>query len=361
MNYPTGALKDKRKPDELVRFYVPKVAVAPRQIDWVKYAPMAFNQDSRQKCVGAAFAELMAYDAAGAGEIPAGLPLYFSTWWIYNWARFMRGWLNEDCGSYPEDAATAICEHGLMPYTLWPCKRDEFGTIAMDTTDPNTKAGAIQLPNTNKARIDNGVEGLTLALAEGPVSIAVPWFDKWGSSYKSGVLPPIADQEMSGRHCIVFDGHDMDKGMFYGPNSWGEWGIKESALGERQSRCGVAMPFEYIELFKSKFGGYDAWDIDHDKVPPLPDMNFTLITHTAEGTDKVVCPARISLEINAGKKSGYEFSRWKPSNNIHNPYSADTFITMLDDAEVSAYFKANKAKRCDLFAWAKLLNKAQGI
>jgi hypothetical protein len=361
MQYPTGALKDKRKPDALVRFYVPKVAVAPRQIDWVKYAPMAFDQDSRQKCVGAAFAELMAYDAAGAGEIPAGLPLYFSTWWIYNWARWMRGWLNEDCGSYPEDAATAICEHGLMPYTLWPCKRDEFGTIAMDTADPQTKGGAIMFPNTNKARIDNGVEGLTLALAEGPVSIAVPWFDKWGSSYKSGVLPPIADQEASGRHCIVFDGHDMDKGMFYGPNSWGKWGIQESALGERASRCGFAMPFEYIELFKSKFGGYDAWDIDHDKVPPLPEMKFKLIAHYAGGEIDLSVPAGNQASLYAGKKSGYEFSRWRPGNNINNPYSADTFITMLDDAEVSAFFKANKAKRCDLFAWAKLLNKAQGI
>jgi hypothetical protein len=153
----------------------------------------------------------------------------------------------------------------------------------------------------------------------------------------------------------------MDKGLFYGPNSWGEWGIKESAMGERQSRCGFAMPFEYIELFKSKFCGYDAWDIDHDKVPPLPDMKFTLTTHTAKGKDTVVCPARISLEINAGKKSGYTFSRWKPSNNINNPYSADTFITMLDDAEVSAYFTKNKANRCALFLEALLANKAQGI
>ena len=29
------SMKDKRKPDELVRFYAPKVAVAPRQVDWV--------------------------------------------------------------------------------------------------------------------------------------------------------------------------------------------------------------------------------------------------------------------------------------------------------------------------------------
>jgi hypothetical protein len=353
MEHPTGALKDKRKPDELVRFFSPKVSEAPRQIDWVKYAPMAFNQDGRSKCVGAAFAELMAYDSAIAGEIPAGLPLYWSTWWIYNWARWIRGWLNEDCGSYPEDAATAICEHGVMPYALWPCKRDEFGTIAMDTTDPNTKGGAIKLPNTNKARIDNGVQGLMLALAEGPVSIAIPWFSSLWGRYASGVLAPIANAEMDARHNVLFDGFDQERGLFFGPNTHGEWGIKESALGERQSRCGFAMPMEYIELFKTKFDGYDAWDLDHGKAPPLPEMRFNLITHSAEGKRDDICGAGSKVSLHAGKKSGYEFSRWRPSNNLDNQFSADTFIRMLDDAEVSADFIKTKAKRCDLFEIAR--------
>ena len=355
MNYPTGALKDKRKPDELVRFYAPKAVERPRRGGWSNYNPYPFNQDGKSMCVGVADAELMANDAARLGIIPTGKPLFYSPWYIYNWARFMRGWLNEDNGSYPEDAAQAICEHGVLRYDRMPCKRDEFGNIAMNTADPSTfEPYASKYPNIVKARIDNGVQGILAALADGVVSIAVPWFDKWGSSYKAGPLPPIADQEISGRHNILFDDWDEDEGMFYFPNSWGEWGIQEAVASERPFRCGGKMPFEYIELFKSKFGGYDAWDLDFNPADPEPPMVFYLSAKAAEGgygTGDYAAGSK--AEIYAGKKIGFEFSSWKPGLNVANPFSASTKVLMLDDAEINAYFKANKAKRCDLFAQAR--------
>ena len=359
------SMKDKRKPDHQVRFYAPKAIEVPKQGDHSKFAPYRFDQDGRGMCVGVSLAEQLAYDAAQQGMIPAGLPLYFSPWWNYNWGRFMRGWLNQDDGSMPEDVATAICDHGVMPYTRWPCKRDEFGNIAMDTTDPNTKiADAIKFPNMVKSRIVDGVDGLLAALASGDVvSIAVPWFAKWQSSYRSGVLPPIADQEIDGRHCILFDGWDKDKGLFYGPNSWGEWGIQESAMGERTTRCGFAMPFEYIELFKSKFGGYDAWDIDYDTILPLPPMQFSLAMKAEPGCYGAgIYAAGSKVEVYAGKKvGGGDFSRWRPGLNLDNQWAAKTTITLMDDTVLQAYWLQLQVKRCRLFDIAKARNQREGI
>ncbi len=357
MPRPTGALKDIRKPDDQVRFYRAKTAIVPDEGDWSMWNALWFDQDHRNKCVGAAFGELMANDAARLGIIKPGLPLYYSTWYIYNWARLMRGWLYEDCGSYPEDAADAICEHGILRYDLWPCKRDSSGTILMDTTDPSTKESyARKYPNMVKARINNGVEGLLAALSDGVVALATPWFDKWDSSYNVGVLPSITSETMSGRHCFLLDGWSQKDGLFYGPNTWGEWGIQQSALGMRPHRCGFAMPFEYIELFKSKFGGYDAWDIDFEATDPETEMLFQLLLHAGEGGFGTgMYPSGSKVEIYAGKRAGAEFSRWDPMDNVDNLWLAKTNITMMDNTELTAMFREQqkKAKRCKLFDIAK--------
>lgn len=358
-------MKDKRKPDELVSFYQAKAVAIPRQIDHSQFNPRYFNQDGQPMCVGVADAEAIANDAARKGMIPAGLPLYFSPIWNWNWGRFMRGTLNDKEGTYPEDVAQAICEYGVMPYTKWPCKRDDFGNIAFDPTDPNTRStDAIMLPNMRKARINNGVQGLLAALADGVVSIAVPWFDEW-NDYISGILAPIANATISARHNFVFDGFDQDAGLFFGPNSWEEWGIKESALGERPTTCGFKMPFEYIELFKQKFDGYDAWNFDFEYLN-LPAMIFNLMLSTVPGGGGYgagMYPAGSRVEIYAGKKAGFDFSMWKPTLNLDNPFSMTTKITMLDDAEITAYFKEQQkqAKRCRLFDIAKALNKKEGL
>jgi hypothetical protein len=275
----------------------------------------------------------------------------------------MRGWLNEDCGSMPEDAAQAICEHGVLRYNLMPATMVN-GSISMNTTDPTTlEPQATKYPNTVKSRIVDGVSGLLAALADGVATVAVPWFDKWGSSYNSGVLPPIVNEEISGRHDLLFDGADQDKGLFYGPNTWGEWGIQESALGLRPTRCGFAMPFEYLEVFKKLFGGYDAWDVDHDPVAPELPQIYNLILHSlASGDISFSIEAGNKVEIYAGTKAGYTFSSWKPSDYADNRWHEKTTVTMNDTPiEMSAYFTKNKAKRCALFLEALLANKAQGI
>jgi len=364
VQHPTGALKDKRKPDELVRFYVPKAVTRPRVGSWAQYNPWPFNQDGRGMCVGVADCELMANDAARLGIIPVGKPLFYSPWYVYNWARFARGWLNEDKGCYPEDAATAICDHGVLRYDCWPCVRDEYGNIAMDKQDPAIwEARASRYPGLVKARIDNGVEGLLAALADGVVSLAVPWFSKWGSSYRSGVLPPIKGESSDSRHNILLDGWDENEGMFYGLNSWGEWGIRETALvTERPFRCGFKFPFEYIETIKADFGGYDAWDTDFDAAEPEAPMQFALTVKAAVGGyGSGLYAAGEKVQIDCGSQGGYTFSQWKPALNIDDPKSALTAIRMLDDTTVSAYFTKYKAKRCDLFALAKLLNQREGI
>lgn len=363
MQHPTGALKDIRKPDEKVRFYVPKAVTRPCKGSWAKYNPWPFNQDGRGMCVGVADCELMANDAARLGIIPAGKPLFYSPWYVYNQARFARGWLNDDFGCYPEDAAAAICEHGILRYDCWPCERDEFGNIAMDKQDPAIwEARASRYPNMVKARIDNGVEGLLAALADGVVSLAVPWFSKWGSSYISGVLPPIKGESSDSRHNILLDGWDEDEGMFYGLNSWGEWGIREAEDGDRPFRCGFKFPFEYIETIKADFGGYDAWDIDFDAALAEAPMTFALTALVGPGGyGSGIYAAGEKVEIYAGNRKGYTFSQWKPGLNVDDSRSPLTAVWMLDDTTVNAYFKTGKTQRCKLFDLAALLNKREGI
>lgn len=360
---PTGALKDKRKPDDQVRFYVPRAAYVPVKGDWSPFNPWPFDQDGRGMCVGVADCELMANDAARLGIIPANYPLFYSPWYIYNRARHMRGWLNDDNGCYPEDAAQSIVEHGVLRYDSWPCERDEYGNIAMDKTDPTIwEMAASRYPGVGKARIDNGVKGLLAALNDGVVSLAVPWFDKWGSSYKSGVLPPINTETSDTRHNVLLDGWNEDEGMFYGLNSWGEWGIRESALGERSMRCGFKMPFEYIETIKSKFGGYDAWDIDFDYAPPEKPLQFGLnVSAGPGGHGSGVYEAMSQAEIYAGARDGYTFSAWRPERNIAAPGSARTTITVREPDTVTAYFKQEKKQRCGMFLLAQILNKLEGI
>jgi len=359
-----GALKDIRKPDDQVRFYTARAEIIPEVIDHSAYNPWPFYQDGSPQCVGDAFSEMMCNDLARQGAIPAGQPLYVSPTHIYNGARKIGGTLAKDEGCYPENAATAICENGVVPYTSWPCKYDKYGNIIFDPTDPDAYASlAIKLPNMVKARIKDGVAGLLAALADGVATVAVPWFPEWGSSYNFGVLPPIHNKEMSGRHDLEFDGYDQERGLFFGPNTHGEWGIQESAMGLRPFRCGFAMPFEYIELFKQKFDGYDAWNINNRAVDPLPKMQLTLTIHGQKGCygSGLYEPGQ-KVEIFAGKVGGYDFKRWYPSSFVDNPWSAKTTVIMRDVIELqTCHKKSTSPKRCPLFTKAAELNKEQEI
>lgn len=364
MQYPTGALKDVRRPREEVHFYTAKAEIVPVRIDHSPYNPWPFYQDGSPQCVGDAFSEMMCNDLARQGVIPAGLPLYLSPTHIYNMARKLGGTLARNEGCYPENAATAICENGVVPYTSWPCKYDKYGNIIFDPTDPDAYASlAIKLPNMVKSRIDNGVSGLLAALADGVATVAVPWFPEWGSSYRSGILPPIANKEMSARHDLEFDGFNQEEGMFYFVNTHGEWGIQESAMGLRPFRCGGKMPFEYFEVFKSKFNGYDAWNINNGAVGPLPKMQLSLTVNGQKGCygSGLYDPGQ-KVEIFAGAVAGYTFNRWYPGQFVDNLWSAKTTIIMRDVIELhTSHKKLPASKRCCLFDIAKQLNQKEGI
>ncbi len=360
--YSTGALKDVRKPDELVTFYVSRAVEVPRIIDHSQYNAWPFYQDGQPICVGVAFDQAVCNDAARLGIIPAGLPVYFSPTHIYNTARKVRG-LVDNNGCYPEDAATAICETGLVPYTAWPCRYDKYGDIIFDPAEPDIYLTyVIKLPNTTKARIDNGIDGLLGALVDGVVSFAIPWFDEW-ASYTSGVLPPVDKLEMSARHNLIIDGANRDEGMLYGPNWHGVWGIKETPRGERPFPCGWKMPFEYIDIFKKKFGGYDAWNINFDAAAPLPPMKLSLAVHGQNGHygSGLYDPGQ-KVEVYAGAVSGYNFSNWCPPTWCDNPWAAKTIVTMRDVIELhSVHKKQPTVKRCRLFDFAAKINEEEGI
>jgi hypothetical protein len=123
------------------------------------------------------------------------------------------------------------------------------------------------------------------------------------------------------------------------------------------------MPFEYIELFKSKFGGYDAWDIDYDTILPLPPMQFSLAMKAEPGCYGAgIYAAGSKVEVYAGKKvGGGDFSRWRPGLNLDNQWAAKTTITLMDDTVLQAYWLQLQVKRCRLFDIAKARNQREGI
>ncbi len=338
-----GAFKDKIDPAP--KIYAPKAQVAD-EITWEQYLPAVFHQDSRGMCTGVTGAEICAVDAAIAGIIKPGLQLHYSPWWAYNGGRLKQGWLNQDDGAYPDDVFNWIVEHGLVRYRDWPVIRESFGDIKFDATDPTTKESlAIKYPDMVKSRIVGGVEGLIAALADGPVAISTPWFKDW-EGYSSDVLPKITkNSSFNGRHEYLLYRSSKSKGTFFGENSWGtDWGILISSLN---TRGGFEMDMESIQtiLTYNIAGGYDAHDIDANYMAlgVEPAAMYNLLVHSlAHGDTSNLYEALSKIAIDAGSKKGYTFNVWRPHANIDNPFARKTFITMMQDTEISAFFYKNK-------------------
>lgn len=264
-----GALKDKF--DEAAHYHVPKVVKVPESMDYSQYIPQILNQDGCNQCTGCGFGGDAATVAAYLGIVRGNQPIYDSIWWLYNGGRKAQGWLNQDCGAYPDDVGNWFVNQGLLYYNEWPTLwKPMSNTIIFDPTDPITKASkALLYPNRQKIRVDNGIDGIVSALAENPaVAIATPWFTDWGG-YSSGVLPAInQNSAVGGRHQTFLWGYSKSRGTVKGSNSWGKWGILIPALG---TTGGYEMDMEAFEQIKKWHGGYDAHYLTFDVLPNPPE------------------------------------------------------------------------------------------
>ena len=161
-------------------YHEPVVKVLPPSTNNRIYFPTVQNQDGVGICGGFSWTE---HINAVCKQI--GQPVdRFSENWTYNGCRFIMGTLNRDSGVTNDDVILWLTRNGFLIYPYWPF------LDKLDTTDPNSKkALAVTYPNFTSYRVDNGVDGLKQAMADGhTVVVGCPWFAEW-ENYSGGVLP----------------------------------------------------------------------------------------------------------------------------------------------------------------------------
>ena len=232
-----------------------KVMRLPDVINMIASCPPVRDQGPVGSCTG-----------HGIGGIMSGTLIQlsaFTEWesvnWIYNGARFLEGTLNQDAGAYPDDCFTWLTNMGSLLEHFFPYSG------VLNTDDPNNfKGNAEFFTGFQAVRVDNGIDGIKSALADGHlVAIGTPWFDTW--ELQSGILPEInANSNVVGGHETFLYGYDDTQPIpiFLGQNSWGVgWGI--------QGR--YTMPQGTFQVMKDNFGGYDAHYVTFTATPsPVP-------------------------------------------------------------------------------------------
>lgn len=220
----------------------PKLKVPPSWVDLGNLLPEVRNQGSVGSCVGFGI-------GANVGSVAKALSIFtewYSPTWIYNGARFMEGTLPFDIGCYPKDALDWLVKMGCLLEHFWP-----YNPNKLDMAPPSTTRikQAIKYGNFQYFRIDNGVDGIMSALADGHlVSIGTPWFDTWMNP-TGGVLDNVSeDDPVAGGHETILYGYDSTIKLFMGQNSWGKSWAAEGKF---------SMPYQAFDVFK-QLGGYDA-------------------------------------------------------------------------------------------------------
>ena len=239
MEHNYGWIKDKYNPKAV--YHEPIVRVLPPSTNNRVYLPAVKDQDGVGACGGFAWSEHLETVCKQIGQ-PVDR---FSENWIYNGARYLEGTLQQDAGLANDDAIKWLTQHGFLLYPYWPFKD------ALDKSAPSTlqQSEASIYPDLQPFRVDNGIDGIKSAMADGhTLVLGCPWFSEW-ENYKSGILPiPTLNSQVAGGHDTEWADYDDSKGAFYCQNSWNTyWGIQGHFW----------VPYEAIDVFKAK-GGYDA-------------------------------------------------------------------------------------------------------
>lgn len=245
-----GWRKDKYIPEKIHPLHKPKLVKIPSIFTLIQWLCEQIDQGTKGSCVGAGLT-----GAATSTAIRLNVFIEkFSIWWIYNGARFLEGTLTQDAGAEPSDAYIFIKEYlGYLLNRYWPY--DPYGPFDMTAPPSSLKPCAAIYPlDIDVTRVDNGIDGIKSALAEGNfVTFGGPWFDKWMDPGPSGILPiPKTSWSVGGGHEHFYFGYNDNTGLFDGRNSWVNpdgtpWGDNGN----------YHMPYESIDVCKA-LGGYDT-------------------------------------------------------------------------------------------------------
>jgi hypothetical protein len=237
-------------------YHEPSIKVLPASTNNRQYYPKVQNQDGVGICGGFSWAEHLNAVCKQIGQ-PVDR---FSENYIYNGCRYMNGTLKQDSGLANDDAVTWLIQHGFLQYQYWPF---------LDVLDKNAPSSlreseASIYPNVQSFRVDNGVDGLKSAMADGHTMVlGCPWFSEWENYDGSNVLPiPTINSQIAGGHDTLWGDYDESMKAFYCQNSWGiGWGDQGHFW----------VPYQAIDVFK-QLGGYDAHYLIFDKlhVTPIP-------------------------------------------------------------------------------------------
>jgi hypothetical protein len=214
--------------------------------------------------------------------------------WIYNGARYLEGWLNRDCGCYPEDALKWTRDMGRLLERYWP----HSGFTPATPTSEGRGDKAFKSVDFDYVRVADGIDGLISALAEGhPVNLGTPWPNSWGG-YVEGILPTInKDSDLAGGHDTFLYGYDKTANVFFGQNSWGlSWGNKGR----------YKMPMGCFTVFK-QMGGYDAHYVTFKADPYVPPTPPTPVDPHQSCVCKTVRATRVAMRAGRMYWKGINF------------------------------------------------------
>lgn len=235
-----GWVKDPHNPQAV--YHLPKKLAIPLLVNYLQYCPPVRNQGSVGSCTGHGIGG-MAYTVAKMGKFDRDI---FSPTWLYNGARDLEGTLAQDAGANPDDVFAWATLYGLLEEHYWP-----YDPTKLDKSAPGSTrmAQAIKFPDFQAIRVDNGIDGIISALADGHcVAVGGPFPQEWEAGSKDTLPIPTAASVIAGGHEMFYFGGDQSKAFFNDQNSWGpDW--------SDGGRCKI--PFEYIDWAKNH-GGYDA-------------------------------------------------------------------------------------------------------
>ena len=181
---------------------------------------------------------------------------WFSPRDVYNGAKFIGGYLDSE-GAFPSDAYKWVIRKtgGCLPWSFWPYEAnvDSFKAPSLSLDPERAKH-----PVLHYYRVASGINGIMSALASKHfVSLGCPWFSKWMSTDKNGVLKRVSAKDpLAGGHETYLFGYDRTLQLAFGMNSWSpSWSPLE--IDGVSYPGGYAMRFDSFDVMKA-VQGYDA-------------------------------------------------------------------------------------------------------
>lgn len=221
------------------------VRTVPDEIDLSPFIPESRGQDEERSCTGFGFGGNL---TALATQLGLTLGEWFSPRWLYNGAKFIGGYLDQE-GAESRDVCRWAVAKGCLLEHFWPYKAN---VDSFRAPPGEFEPEAAKYPVLKYWRVTNGLDGILSALGDGHfVSIGCPWPDAWMETDSEARLAKITKKApLAGGHETFLFAASKARGLLAGLNSWRkdwsptiEW-LKKPVSG------GYLMPFNSIDVLK---------------------------------------------------------------------------------------------------------------